>query len=220
MTRRMSPRAQAQEIYREMTSKHSLPTPEARSQRGGETVTAQARALYEGSAVPVAEIARLAGVTERTIYKYARKGGWTPRYCWTPPGADAARGRGWRADESFAAAKGAGGRFIARADKGKPFAVGIAATDPARAARAGKACAGAAAIGRAAEAEAAAAQKAEAQISAIDAAVRAIADYRRYCDPAGKAAALPLPLRNRVENAFLRVVDVTLARWKFLLDAS
>src|SRR5689334_8603488 len=36
-------------------------------------LTAQVRALYEGSGVPVREIAALAGVTERTVYKYARK---------------------------------------------------------------------------------------------------------------------------------------------------
>src|SRR5205814_1077213 len=36
-------------------------------------LTEQVRALYEETVVPVREIARLAGVTERTIYKYARK---------------------------------------------------------------------------------------------------------------------------------------------------
>ncbi len=39
----------------------------------------QVRALYEESAVPVREIMRRAGVTERTIYKYACKGQWRPR---------------------------------------------------------------------------------------------------------------------------------------------
>ena len=45
-------------------------------------LTRRARRLYEETAVPVAEIARLCGVTERTLYKYARKGGWKPRYAW------------------------------------------------------------------------------------------------------------------------------------------
>ena len=49
------------------------------------------RALYEGSAVPVREIASLAGVTERTVYKYAAKHAWKPRYAWTPDGRAAAR---------------------------------------------------------------------------------------------------------------------------------
>ena len=95
------------------------------------------RALYEHSAVPVAEIAKLAGVTERTIYKYAAKGRWKPRYAFAFRRARAAGGapaRGWRAGKRFAPAKGAGGRFIRRADKGKPFAAGLKATDPAAAA--------------------------------------------------------------------------------------
>jgi hypothetical protein len=71
-------------------------------------LTARACALYENSAVPVREIARRAGVTERTIYKYAQKGGWKARYAW-----------------QFAPIKGVGGRFIRRADKGKPFARGL-----------------------------------------------------------------------------------------------
>ncbi len=46
------------------------------------------RALYEDSAVPVARSRRSAGVTERTIYKYAAKHGWKRRYRWAPRGAD------------------------------------------------------------------------------------------------------------------------------------
>jgi len=41
--------------------------------------TLRVRALYEDSAVPMREIARLAGVHERTLYKYARKCGWRRR---------------------------------------------------------------------------------------------------------------------------------------------
>src|SRR5207302_5009590 len=43
-------------------------------------LTERVRALYEGSVVPVREVARLAGVSERTIYKYVRKGGWRRRH--------------------------------------------------------------------------------------------------------------------------------------------
>ena len=43
-----------------------------------QSLTTRARALYEDTVVPVREIARLTGVTERTILKYARKGDWKP----------------------------------------------------------------------------------------------------------------------------------------------
>jgi AcrR family transcriptional regulator len=99
MTRRTSTRALAREIYRESIMQET-PTPDPsphppspcglrRTSGGGETteLTERVRALYEGSAVPVREIARLAGVTERTIYKYAAKHAWKPRYRWTPDGA-------------------------------------------------------------------------------------------------------------------------------------
>jgi hypothetical protein len=113
---------------------------------------AQVRALYEDTAVPVREIARRAGVTERTLYKYARKSGWTPRYAWTSDGArpagrpqtGAARETGQQRAQRFAPVKGAGGRFVRREDAGKPFAQGIKATDPAARAAAERATAEAA----------------------------------------------------------------------------
>jgi len=43
-------------------------------------LTQQVRALYEDSIVPVREIARRAGIHERTLYKYVTKGGWRRRY--------------------------------------------------------------------------------------------------------------------------------------------
>ena len=118
---------------------------------GGETttdLTARARALYEGSAVPVREIARLAGVSERTLYKYVEKHGWKKRYARVPRGlaaAQANRGQGWQATAGFAPVKGAGGRFVRREDIGKPFAAGMKALDPAGHARADAACSHAAA---------------------------------------------------------------------------
>jgi DNA invertase Pin-like site-specific DNA recombinase len=54
------------------------------------SLTERVRALYEGSIVPVREIARLVGVGERRIYRYARKLGWKARVRWLKP---AARGR-------------------------------------------------------------------------------------------------------------------------------
>ena len=139
MTRRSSLRAQAREIYRELVQERAkpaeapslaLPRKRGREQKQGgaeknlpaQNLTEKVRALYEHSAVPVAEIARLAGVSERTIYKYAAKGRWKPRYAFTFRRAGAAGGapaRGWRAGKRFAPAKGAGGRFIRRADQGQ-----------------------------------------------------------------------------------------------------
>jgi hypothetical protein len=107
---------------------------------------AQVRALYEDTAVPVREIARRAGVTERTLYKYARRNNWKSRYAWIADGArpPARPGRRRWSEASeraaqVAPAKGAGGRFIRRDDIGKPFARGIKALDPAGRAAAAKA---------------------------------------------------------------------------------
>src|SRR6476646_2252719 len=91
---------------------------------GGQGLTARVRALYERSAVPVAEIARLCGVSERTIYKYAARHNWQPRYAWAADGSRPrarrrrpapARGAGWQARAKFSPVKGAGARFIRRA---------------------------------------------------------------------------------------------------------
>jgi len=112
---------------------------------------AQVRALYEDSAAPVREIARRAGICERTLYKYARKGNWTPRYAWTPDGArPPGRPRRRRAPaqqeraQRFAPTKGSGGRFIRREDAGQAVARGIKALDPAGRAASALACAAAA----------------------------------------------------------------------------
>lgn len=43
------------------------------------SLTEQVRHLYENSAVTVAEIARIVGVSERTIYNYVRKRRWKRR---------------------------------------------------------------------------------------------------------------------------------------------
>jgi DNA invertase Pin-like site-specific DNA recombinase len=84
MTRRSSVRAQARRNYRDLAAKAApqkatptpSPSPQGRGEKkegGGEKketkLTECVRALYEDSAVPVREIAALAGVTERTLYK-------------------------------------------------------------------------------------------------------------------------------------------------------
>ena len=126
---------------------------EGNRKRGGgakkETkLTECVRALYEDSAVPVREIAALAGVTERTLYKYVERHNWKRRYRVLPRGnahedlaaAAANRGRRRQPSPDFAPAKGAGGRFIRRDDKDKPIAVGLRATDPAGARTAAAHC--------------------------------------------------------------------------------
>jgi hypothetical protein len=107
------------------------------------------RALYEEDVVPVREIARIAGVTERTLYKYIEKGAWRRRHaCPARDVAVAAANRGRRLVPApgFAPVKGAGARFIRREDAGKPFARGIKALDPQGAARALTDCRRAAAL--------------------------------------------------------------------------
>jgi hypothetical protein len=176
------------------------------------------RALYEHSAVPVAEIAKLAGVTERTIYKYAAKQRWKPRYAfkWRCAGAaDGSRPRGWRAAKRFAPQKGAGGRFIRRADKGKGFATGLKATDPAAAAAA--ACRRAAALARRAQLKAEAERRDEASLRALETVNRAMADLNRYCAARAKAGQPALRDDDRVAQLLARMVEITTERWQCLL---
>jgi hypothetical protein len=152
MTRDRSVRALARASYRQKAALQALASA---PQAGEETnLTTQARALYENSSVPVREIARLCGVTERTIYKYAQKHGWKNRYRWCGmKEGDTARWRGWRPRQQFAVVKGAGGRFIRREDQGKPFARGLKATDPAGHKRASAECREAERLARVAQAE-------------------------------------------------------------------
>jgi transposase-like protein len=123
----------------------------------GPELMAQVRALYEDSDVSVREIARRAGVTERTLYKYVERHAWRRRYKWGTRGMAAAaanRGVSWQAGEGFAAAKGAGGRFVRREDAGTPHASGLQALDPAARAKAEADCAEAARLARRAALEA------------------------------------------------------------------
>lgn len=145
MTPRTSVRAAARERYGELkkragASDSATPTPDPSPQGGGEQgaapvaedLIARIRALYEDTSVPVREIAGLAGVSERTLYKYVEKRGWKKRYAVMPRGLAAAaanRGRRWAHRQGLAPAKGAGGRFIRREDIGKPFATGLKALD-------------------------------------------------------------------------------------------
>jgi hypothetical protein len=216
MTRRSSVRAQAREIYRDLaaaqatTDKSATPTPDPspssilpKSDKsdfggGGETsLTTQVRALYEDSAVPVREIAGVAGVTERTIYKYVAKHGWKRRYRCAPE-------------------KGAGGRFIRREDKDKPFATGLKATDPAGAARAVAACQHAESLSREAQAQVEEAQRFERHLRAIVATNSALQELREYREARQKKG-LPARPDDRIERVLTLMVNMALTRWEALL---
>jgi hypothetical protein len=99
------------------------------------------RALYEDSVTPVRD--RAARRQRAPLYKYVQKGGWRRRHA--SPARDAAvtaanAGRAVTPGPGFAPAKGAGGRFIRRADVGKPFPCGLKALDPQGAAAAAETC--------------------------------------------------------------------------------
>jgi hypothetical protein len=234
MTRRNSSRAQAQDFYRAMALKDSAGvhparlsgaavTPDPSPQGGGEqNLTARVRALYEGSAVPVREIAALAGITERTLYKYAAKQQWKPRYRWRADGGRP-RWRRWRAPPHVAPAKGAGGRFIRRAEAGKPVATGIKATAPAARSRAGAACRRAALLAGAAEQRAQAARRFEQRMRAIEAANAAAAALTRYLAQGARQRTRRRPSRfaphgDALARAFAHLLGVAVDRWERLLD--
>jgi hypothetical protein len=213
MTRRSSTRALAREIYRQAVEKTLTPDPPSPDGFGAQTgLTERVRALYEGSAVPVREIANLAGVTERTIYKYAAKHQWKPRYAWTPHGS---RPRAWRAGPNFTPAKGAGGRFIRRDDKDKPFAVGLKATDAPGAARAGAACTHAQALAKQAQAEAEKDRCFEDTMRAHAAMLRALEHLRRHRDAQAKhPPAQRTPADHLLCRALQMSVEVAIDDWE------
>lgn len=184
----------------ECTSLERAPTPDpspllADARGGGEKeesgrgekkapdLMARVQALYEDSAVPVREIARLCGVTERTLYRYVEKGGWRRRYICAPRDeavAAANRGRRWQPAAGHEPVKGAGGRFVPRSEAGRPVAQGLKALDPAARAKASAACAAAAARGAKARARADERQVWDARVAAINAVSAAMAAYNRF----------------------------------------
>jgi hypothetical protein len=247
MTPRRSERAAAQRFYREMdgeaapASGTATPTPnpfpqepapgraQARPGWGGEKqdLMAQVRALYEGSAVPVREIARRAGVSERTLYKYARKNNWAPRYAWMPDGsrppARPGRRRWSEAQEKhharaeqFAPGQGAGGRFIRREDVGQPFAQGIKALDPVGRAAAVRASADAARAARLAQAKADAEAQLQKHLRIIENVSLACAEYSRFkSDRAGRGRG---PLDDRIERLHVRLIETAVENWHRFVD--
>jgi hypothetical protein len=181
------------------------------------------RALYEGSAVPVAQIGQLAGVTERTIYKYVAKGGWAKRHRAMPRGEAAAasnRGQRFQNAPGFAPVRGAGGRFIRREDTTKPVAQGLKATDPVGRTRAEAACLKAEGLARVAQAQAEAYKRYEAQLHALDWTSRACADLRRFRNDRAKdriRKRRPSPLQDRIEGILICLVEIAVRRLETIL---
>src|SRR6185437_1390909 len=163
---------------------------------GEQNLTKKVRALYEDSAVPVREIASVAGVTERTIYKYAAKLAWKRRHHVAP-------------------ARGAGSRFIRREDKDKPFAHGLKATDPAGAAHAIESCDEAQSLSLEAQREAEAEQRCDALNRAIELNNGALRNLREFHQARGKGP--PGPLDIRAEDILMRVVEMALAQVQALV---
>ena len=148
-------------------------------------LTARIRALYEDTNVPVREIAAIAGVTERTLYKYVEKHGWTKRYHVLPRGREAAahnRGRRWLPTTGVAPAKGSGGRFIRRDDIGKPFPTGLKALDVQGRAEAQARCDAADPLAHEAQQEVMRAHRADERVRAWRAVERALQNLAQFKD--------------------------------------
>lgn len=246
MTPRRSVRAAAQRLYREMAeegrppSKSAPPTPDPSAPlavlagagegavprevppSASQDLMAQVRSLYEDTAAPVREIARRAGVTERTLYKYARKHNWRPRYAWMPDGSrppgQPGRRRWTQARAraaQFAPGQGGGGRFIRREEEGKPFAQGIKALNPAGRAAAAKASAEAERTARLAQAGAEAEVKHRQHLRAMDNVNLAVAEYLRFHrDRVARGAG---PLDDALGRVHAGFIDTALRRWEWLV---
>jgi hypothetical protein len=186
---------------------------------------AQVRRLYEDTIMPVRDIAQRAGVTERTLYKYARKLNWKPRYAWMPDGSRPPARPGRRrwtpaqehhhaGAERFAPGKGVGGRFIARDSIGEPFAQGIKALDAAGRAAAAKAGAEAARVAERARLEADCRCAWQAKSEALEWVNQGLRQLNRLTDAAGKAGRKIDPID---ERSVWRQIDIARDSWTFAI---
>ena len=252
MTPRRSVRAEARRLYREMvgegggaSANTAPPTPDpspplaepvigpAQEGRtrwlagGGEKpdLMAHVRRMYEDSIIPVRDIAQRAGVTERTLYKYARKRNWKPRYAWMPDGSRPPARPGRRRwtpaqekqqarAEQFAPGQGAGGRFIRREEIGTPFAHGIKAVDAAGRAAAAEASAEADRIAERARLEAECRSAWQAKSEALAWVVQGLRQLNRLTDAARKAGREIDPID---ERCVWRQIDVAKDSWTFAI---
>jgi hypothetical protein len=110
--------------------------------------------------------------------------------------------------------RGAGGRFIRRADEGKPFATGLKATDAAAAALAAAVCRREEAASRVAQEKAKAAQHAEAELHAMETVNRILSELNGYLAESDKAPHGACD--DRIERALRRSADLAVQRWEWL----
>jgi hypothetical protein len=189
----------------------------------------QLRRMYEDSIIPVHDIAQCAGVTERTIYKYARKQNWKPRYAWMPDGArpparpgrrrwtpaqESQQGTHHARAEQCAPGKGAGGRFIRRDAAGEPFAQGIKATDAAGRAAAATVSAEAARVAERARLAADALSAWQAKQAALSWLNQGLRQLGRLTDAARKARRAIDPFD---ERCVWRQIDIARDSWTFAI---
>jgi len=173
------------------------------------------RGLFEDTVLPVRDIAAIAGVSERTIYRYARKNGWRLRYPGRVVGGRKRRGQPRPPRSGPPQPRGAGGRYVTSAEAGGPHASGLKVLDPQGAARAMAACEAAGAEAQAAFARALAERDAQTQtrvhvlllhilrdLADIATDVRKSAKKRSRTETAG-----PKPRRPRYQWKPLRVTE-------------
>jgi hypothetical protein len=208
-TRRREPslRAHARALYREAAANAcatQATEPAATQEQPLTAVTERARALYEESIVPVREIARLAGVTERTLYKYARKLGWRPRVT-----------RLMHDPKGLRTARGAGGRFVPLTEEGA-YPRGIGALDPAGASQAAERCDKAGLLSDAAVAEAArAARERAAHIAREEEAEARLRNLETLCRALAEAGCLlheAPPKRQKLAGKLLDLISREIGR--------
>ena len=185
MTPRHSPNADARRRLRDadaarLAQSEWLPPAPTKLQQTDPSLTDRVRSLFEDTVLPVRDIARIAGVAECTIYRYARKGQWRLRHPKCAAGGQTHRGR--VREPRLPQPRGAGGRFIPPADAGKPHPTGLKALDPQGAASAIVACEQASALAHEAFARALAFNDAERQARIFALLVRAMRDLAMIAD--------------------------------------
>ncbi len=182
-----------------------LPPSPTKLQQCDPSLTDAVRALYEESVVPVAQIARLACVAERTLYKYVARGGWRRRYPVRGVEAAAAnrgRRRGSRESAHEPQPRGAGGRFVGSGEAELAHASGLKALDPAGALRAQALCREWGLCAGEALARAAALRDAETQARVFALVVRALRDMAALADGApGRSDRLPQAAKRKPRSA-------------------
>ena len=109
------------------------------AQQASPSLTEAVRALYEETVTPVAQIARLAGVSECTLYKHVARGRWRRRYPLRGAAAGEAN-RGRKRDPRPPQRRGSGGRFVTPEEAAQPQPSGLKALDPHGAVQAAVAC--------------------------------------------------------------------------------